>query len=126
MTTAIPQSPEESTETITGLDCLLYSSCPPRTSPEIIVIVMHGFGSNSRDMMGLSKQVLNHVYRSAAPTLFVCPMAPILMGPQSGCWFELEVAKIFAGVMSGTIANASLGGMDLASKYVLLIPLIIC
>lgn len=51
-----------------------------------------------------------------AQTMFVCPMAPILMSAESGCWFELEVPKLFASVMNGTIANTVLGGMDVASK----------
>lgn len=47
--------------------------------------------------------------------LVVCPQAPVDMGG-GACWFPLEVPRLFAAVLRGTLGSVSMPGLVQASR----------
>ena len=93
------------TKTIGPLSCQIYDELQNDQTPDIIVIICHGFGAPGDDLVPLGPEVLRGNPALAGRVRFVFPAAPlslIEMGiPGGRAWWMLDVAELNAAIESG-------------------------
>ena len=69
---------------------VIGSSCPQKA-----LLLLHGYGSNGADMLGLAEQLLPIF----PDVVFVAPDAPESIGPESYVWYELPACEDDMGAL---------------------------
>ena len=85
-----------STELIAGLNVWLTH---PAQDPAALVVLIHGFGAPGNDLVALAHEV-----RSAGPTRFAMPEAPLELGGLYGdsrAWWRLDLEALERDIASG-------------------------
>lgn len=105
-----PRFLQEWTLTIADLDTLAIQNKPRDSAPEVVVVFLHGYGSNTKRTKKIAEYVLNHCFLTPTsrflqphdthiPTvLFLIPQAPNeMVGNNVFYWWELpNIGLIFA------------------------------
>lgn len=97
------------TQSFGPLSCQIYDELQNDQTPEVIVIVCHGFGAPGDDLVPLGPEILRSNPALAGQVRFVFPAAPLSlleMGiPGGRAWWMLDVAELNAAIESGTIRD---------------------
>jgi phospholipase/carboxylesterase len=75
------------------LDCQVVDALPEGASPELAVVLCHGFGAPATDLVSLAPELLSLNPTLASRVRFVFPGAPLSLHmygmPQARAWFHL-------------------------------------
>ena len=63
---------------------VIGSSCPKKA-----LLLLHGYGSNGRDMLGLAEQLVPFF----PEVVFIAPDAPEVINPGAYIWYELPISE---------------------------------
>jgi phospholipase/carboxylesterase len=107
--------------TLGGLSCQVVDALPPGDSPELIVVLCHGFGAPGTDLVPLVPEILSLDPGLEAKVRFVFPAAPLTLdeiGMVGGrAWWHLDVQKMAMAVERGELRifrNETPEGLDSA------------
>ncbi|MFQ5730979.1 MAG: alpha/beta hydrolase [Planctomycetaceae bacterium] len=93
------------TETLGGLRCHDYHQLPEGATPELCVVLCHGFGAPGTDLVGLAPEILLRRPQLADTASFYFPEAPLSLEPMGmpggRAWWMLDVAKLNAAITTG-------------------------
>ena len=107
------------------LDCVVVEGQSHTETPELLVILCHGFGAGGDDLVPLGRELLRAKPQLAASVRFVFPAAPLALEAigyhGSRAWWMLDVAELNAAIETGTFRDLSgqlPDGMPEASRVV--------
>jgi phospholipase/carboxylesterase len=76
-----------------ALDCQVVDALPEGTSPELLVVLCHGFGAPATDLVPLASELMELNAVLAERVRFVFPAAPLSLSafgmPHARAWFHL-------------------------------------
>jgi phospholipase/carboxylesterase len=91
-------------EQLGGLNCCTVQQVDGET-PELVVILCHGFGAPGTDLVGLAAELMRCQPRLMESTQFIFPEAPLSLeefGFDGGrAWWPLDVAKLNNAIANG-------------------------
>ena len=103
-----------STKIVAGLKCRFVDALPDNESPQMLVILNHGFGASGDDLVDLAPSLIGSSQRIAANCLFVFPEAPVDLGPlgmPGGSVRENSPARRMRACRRISVREAVRGGM---------------
>ncbi len=88
-----------------NLNCIVMDLLPEGKSPDLLVVLCHGFGAPGDDLAGLGPEILRREPGLAEHVRFVFPEAPLSLdslGMYGGrAWWHLDIAAFNAAIESG-------------------------
>nr|WP_242588995.1 phospholipase [Corallococcus macrosporus] len=77
------------------LNCHVVDALPPGTTPELVVVLSHGFGAPGTDLVALAPELMTAAPRLAQAVRFVFPEALLSLEslgmPGGRAWFEIPM-----------------------------------
>jgi len=96
-------------ESYGGLHCRIVQHRAAEPSPDLVVVLMHGFGASGSDLVPIGGEVLEASSRLARSTRFVFPEAPLdltMRGmPGSRAWWWIDVEEIYESIETRAILD---------------------
>lgn len=95
------------TATYGGLSCRVVDALPNDTSPQLLVILCHGYGAPGDDLVPISAELVNLAPNLADKVQFVFPAAPLsldslgLFGGRA--WWPVDVGALAAAIQQGRL-----------------------
>jgi len=83
---------------IGDLNCIVIDNCD---DPELVVIILHGFGADADNLAGIGESILESVSFKKIRTIF--PYAPIELSQGSYAWWNLNIQEIINNYRNGDI-----------------------
>ncbi|OJH34124.1 alpha/beta hydrolase [Cystobacter ferrugineus] len=75
------------------LDCQVFDAVPEGTSPELAVVLCHGYGAPATDLVPLARELVELQPELGSKVRFVFPAAPLSLAamgmPSARAWFHL-------------------------------------
>lgn len=111
---------------IGGLDCCVVDALPIGASPQMIVVLCHGFGASGTDLVPFGPELLDHSPALAECVQFLFPAAPLDLSesgmPDGRAWWQLDMAKLQRAMTTGEFRDLRTEhpeGLDFARERLL-------
>jgi phospholipase/carboxylesterase len=92
-----------------ALDCRIVDDLPPGKTPELAVVLCHGFGAPGTDLVPLGAEMLRASPELKERVRFIFPAAPLSLADQGlydgRAWWPLDVAKLAIAIESGELRD---------------------
>lgn len=90
---------------IADLDCITVDQLPDGKSPQVLVVLCHGYGAPGTDLVGLAGEILRLRPELKASVRFVFP-AGILSLDEQGlyggrAWWQIDINRLISAVEAG-------------------------
>tara|TARA_B100000029_G_scaffold437455_1_gene452674 strand:- start:155 stop:922 length:768 start_codon:yes stop_codon:yes gene_type:complete len=96
-------------QTIGCLDCVVVDTTDPGTTPDLAIVLCHGFGAPGTDLVGIGPELCQAAPRLAGRTRFVFPAAPLSLAghgmPGARAWWHLDIEALNAAIATGTFRD---------------------
>lgn len=96
-------------ETVGPLECTIIDQIPEGQSPELLVVLCHGYGAPSTDLVPIGQEVLNRNPEFNDKVRFVFPGAPLSLDSQGmmggRAWWPLDMEKLQLAIMENRIRD---------------------
>lgn len=94
-----------------SLECVVVGS-ETLASPELVVVMCHGFGASGTDLVGIAEEVLSDAPELINKIKFVFPAAPMTLAeyglPDSRAWWLFDFQKMQDAAIKGELRNLRL------------------
>ncbi len=91
------------------LDCQIIDRLPPGKSPELEVVLCHGFGAPGNDLVPIGTEILRAAPHLADKVQFVFPAAPLSLDEQGlyggRAWWPLDVMRLAEAIERGELRD---------------------
>ncbi len=99
----------QNVEALGGLNCRTVQQLDETVSPEVVVILCHGFGAPGTDLVSLGPELLDSHPSIAGAVQFIFPEAPLsldnvgMFGARA--WWHLDMERLLAAAQGGTFRD---------------------
>ncbi len=96
-------------QTFGGLRCQLFDALPAGASPQLAVVLCHGFGAPGTDLVGFGPELLTMKPGLREAVRFVFPEAPLSLEAMgyygARAWWHLDIDALMRTIERGEIRN---------------------
>lgn len=91
--------------TLGGINCQIVDALPAGRSPEIVVVLCHGFGAPATDLVPCGPELVHLNPELADRVRFIFPAAPVTLDdqgiPGGRAWWPMDLERLQAAIQRG-------------------------